>query len=356
MPCPSVTVQQSAAMDDDAADNNHYNVTAANNVPRSMNEDIAAATDTIHAAAAENHGHPESLPSDGHEDTYASLSAEERIGMIREEFYDPEEDLDEDIDLTKNDNAEAADDMHVEGPNIFPLPPRTDAAGDTFIKIVARSGIHSLSIAPCFCHGAADTYLQYMDIELFPASYKRVSTAFTFDVMDDFRLQNLECKMTAYEYFQSIRRVTNPTFPYLVPNRYIELRRLSRAWRNLRLHQQHGFSFHEDHDSPGSMAFFCAACPQPGINLKADWKNDEDQDVYGRYDGTDGNFKSHHQLQKYPQRDVRLWDGQMFMANRRAVEMHEVEAQKIAKKVKKVCNELLDPRWSAAAVTWNSDH
>ena len=31
----------------------------------------------------------------------------------------------------------------------------------------------------------------------------------------------------------------------------------------------------KDELQPGSLAIFCPACPQPGINLPEDWKNDE---------------------------------------------------------------------------------
>ena len=31
---------------------------------------------------------------------------------------------------------------------------------------------------------------------------------------------------------------------------------------------------------PGSLAIFCPACPQPGINLSEDWKNDERRCVF----------------------------------------------------------------------------
>jgi hypothetical protein len=37
---------------------------------------------------------------------------------------------------------------------------------------------------------------------------------------------------------------------------------------------QSGLGYQEDEDPPldGSMALFCPACPQPGINLPEDWK------------------------------------------------------------------------------------
>jgi hypothetical protein len=52
--------------------------------------------------------------------------------------------------------------------------------------------------------------------------------------------------------------------------------RVSRAWRDIIARIQAGYG----HDTgspvePGDLAIFCPACPQPGINLPDDWKNDE---------------------------------------------------------------------------------
>jgi hypothetical protein len=52
---------------------------------------------------------------------------------------------------------------------------------------------------------------------LFPASLKRVQTAFTFAVLDDFQMDNLECKTAGMKYFSKLQRLTSNTFPSSVP-------------------------------------------------------------------------------------------------------------------------------------------
>ena len=52
--------------------------------------------------------------------------------------------------------------------------------------------------------------------------------------------------------------------------------RASHLWRDLKARINSGLG----HDTktelqPGSLAIFCPACPQPGINLSKDWENDE---------------------------------------------------------------------------------
>src|ERR1700733_4731755 len=59
-----------------------------------------------------------------------------------------------------------------------------------------------------------------------------------------------------------------------IQNRYKQLLRASRQWRDLKNRMQSGLGYKQEEDSPpdGSMAIFCPACPQPGINLPDDWK------------------------------------------------------------------------------------
>ncbi|KAF8240587.1 hypothetical protein L208DRAFT_1231947, partial [Tricholoma matsutake] len=51
---------------------------------------------------------------------------------------------------------------------------------------------------------------------LFPVSYKNIKTTFTFKVLDDARLSNLECKSLAYQYYQKLWCMTSPLFPSAV--------------------------------------------------------------------------------------------------------------------------------------------
>ncbi|KAF5314234.1 hypothetical protein D9619_011889 [Psilocybe cf. subviscida] len=228
MPCPSLLVQHCAVEDGAAAgEETHCEAAAVLADDRTSavhTSDIAAVDMCDHQRAPPRTGSsiPQSgvsmqgavqggvndspnsrrLDTDGRDPTSdidgseIGLTAEERIALIREELYDPEEEFDEDIDIGVNGSPAGMEEdfIAVEQPMFCPLPPLKDAAGDRFIRIVSTTGIHELAVAPCFCAGAADEYLQFMEIQLFPASYKRVSTAFTFAAMDDFRLQNLECK------------------------------------------------------------------------------------------------------------------------------------------------------------------
>lgn len=169
-------------------------------------------------------------------------------------------------------DAHTAEDVP-SGPIPFLRPvPSSDGNGNPFLLIIdCRQGFH-IPVVSCGC-GVTDVKAQYMELEMFPASYENVQTVFTFRCLDDFRVSNLECKTSAYQYFQKIRRLTNPAFPQAVPNRYMELLRLSRQWRNLKLRKWFQFA-HRPGAVPkeGEMALFCAACPQVDLNLPEDWE------------------------------------------------------------------------------------
>jgi hypothetical protein len=60
----------------------------------------------------------------------------------------------------------------------------------------------------------------------------------------------------------------------LLQNRYKQLLRASRQWRDLknRMKSGLGHASEQDKSQDGSIAIFCPACPQPGLNLPDDWK------------------------------------------------------------------------------------
>jgi hypothetical protein len=139
------------------------------------------------------------------------------------------------------------------------------------LLIVDSSGLISLPVIWCACDDAASQRdLLLLDLQMWTASYENIKTVFTFACLDDYRLSNLECKTSAYQYYQKLRRLTNPAFPQSVPNRYHEFRRATRQWRNLKLRKWFGFGHRLVSPSKGSLALFCAACPQPTVNLPTD--------------------------------------------------------------------------------------
>ncbi|KAI5985315.1 hypothetical protein EDC04DRAFT_2913872 [Pisolithus marmoratus] len=147
---------------------------------------------------------------------------------------------------------------------------------------------------------------------LFLASISKPKTAFTFDVLDHFLIDALECKTSAMSFYQKLKRFTNNAFPER--DRYRELMRVSWLWRDLKHRKWFGFG-HDMEQDPGDrgLALFCPACPQPGVNLPADWKVCYDRDTIMRQYVIDGNFTAQHMKMNKPELDVALSDGKGYM-------------------------------------------
>lgn len=55
---------------------------------------------------------------------------------------------------------------------------------------------------------------------------------------------------------------------------------MSRVWRDIvaRIQTGHGHDT-EATVEPGALAIFCPTCPQPGINLPDDWRDDSQRSI-----------------------------------------------------------------------------
>jgi hypothetical protein len=124
--------------------------------------------------------------------------------------------------------------------------------------------------------------------------------------------------------------------------------RISRIWGDLKTRKRFGFGHDGQGESAsGDLALFCPACPQPGINLPADWEKKPDQCVlfpclyvhisvsivdrwlYRRSIVVDGNFSAEHMKMKGPKNDVWLSDGEGYMVKEGPYIQHLKETAEI---------------------------
>ncbi|KAG2094377.1 uncharacterized protein F5147DRAFT_747813 [Suillus discolor] len=186
--------------------------------------------------------------------------------------------------------------------------------------IVDKSGVHRLEVRCCECPNAMSPDIQMFRHRFFPASFNRPKTVFTLD---------LECGTSAMNYYSKLRRMTSSMFPHLVPDRYRELMRVARQWRQLKTMKWHGFGHRSDNPSTGELALFCPACPQPGINVLLSEDESLDDDPSWKYTRSfvmDGNFKAEHLHPIKPFDEVWLSDGLGFMVGKDRYKMHLAEA------------------------------
>lgn len=147
----------------------------------------------------------------------------------------------------------------------------------TYLRVVHINGIHNIAMISCECRGCDLLPLDLLAARLLPSSFKRIRTLFTAQLLDRFRLCNLELKASAYQFYQLLRRLTRPMAPADVPDLYREFRRMSRLWRWMKKLKWAGYGSRGRNVSDvqaGELTIFCPACPQRGINIADDWEND----------------------------------------------------------------------------------
>ncbi|KAG2748626.1 hypothetical protein P692DRAFT_201805774 [Suillus brevipes Sb2] len=133
-------------------------------------------------------------------------------------------------------------------------------------------------------------------------------TVFTFALLDDFILDNLECGTSAMNYCSKLKHITSSVFPHLVP---------------LKLLKWNGFCHDKRDPKDGELALFCPACPQPGINVVVPADDGGPTSwLYTRSLVMDGNFKAEHLHPTNPEDEVWLTDGKCFMATRARYHAH----------------------------------
>lgn len=99
--------------------------------------------------------------------------------------------------------------------NLEPLK-GTDNDDNPWLTVVHTTGIHYLRAKFCRCPNSPIRRFQLLDAGLYPATQRRRKIVFTFQVLDDFYIENLECKTPALNYYSKLRRLTSTLFPHLV--------------------------------------------------------------------------------------------------------------------------------------------
>ncbi|KAF9490476.1 hypothetical protein BDN71DRAFT_1523131 [Pleurotus eryngii] len=165
------------------------------------------------------------------------------------------------------------------------------AKGDTFV-IIDIQGVHEVGLDFCGCQTAQLLTVQLLQRGLFPSTVTTLQTAATFQVLDLFQMLSVEGRLSAFEFYKTLVRITDKTKIEPPRDRYTQFLRMSREWRHLqqlkrmaRGHDPQG----AQGTKPGELAVLCPVCPQPGMNLPAILK--EDNWLHALFIGIDANFR-----------------------------------------------------------------
>jgi hypothetical protein len=142
------------------------------------------------------------------------------------------------------------------------------------------NGFHLIQVVPCCCSNHPTFDRQLLFSNLWATSYVRPKTAFTFECLSLMRDLNLECHVSANAYHTLLEKRSNLPLHVRMPNKYAELIRADRQWRNCQVMMEFGYGHSDAKPGPGAMTHFCVTCPDPDVNLPPHFQQDEHLYVY----------------------------------------------------------------------------
>ncbi|KDQ31598.1 hypothetical protein PLEOSDRAFT_1036768, partial [Pleurotus ostreatus PC15] len=172
--------------------------------------------------------------------------------------------------------------------------PLADTAFNEAFVVISLHGIFTINLDFCNCTQGVSKSAQLLRARLFPATTVEPRTAATFEVLRLFQLLTFGSKVSGYEFYQSLVRLSS-NLRESVPERYTAFMRIVREWRHIRLLKRSG----RGHDptgvsgtKEGECAVLCPACPHPGKNLPSDWQVEpRKQWIYSLFVAIDANFR-----------------------------------------------------------------
>lgn len=87
------------------------------------------------------------------------------------------------------------------------LNPRP-ATGNEFV-VTHSNGVHVIALDFCACETAPSVVSQLLRSRLFPATARFPRSAATFHVLQEFQILSFESKVSAFEFYNALARLTN---------------------------------------------------------------------------------------------------------------------------------------------------
>ncbi|KAJ3964901.1 hypothetical protein EV361DRAFT_975512 [Lentinula raphanica] len=157
---------------------------------------------------------------------------------------------------------------------------------------------------------AGEWWQQLLRRRWFPATHIDPQTAATYQVMNMFHVLTLQGKVTTYDFYAGLEKMTDNAALISLPDRYRSFSRMMKEWRHLKMAKRSGRGNDAERSLAetkiGEMGIKCPACPRPDVNLPANWKEapakrrlvssearDPDLDVGGSYFTEDGQFREY---------------------------------------------------------------
>ncbi|KAJ3764973.1 hypothetical protein FB446DRAFT_655900, partial [Lentinula raphanica] len=158
--------------------------------------------------------------------------------------------------------------------NVCPNPRVVDN-----FTIIHVNGIHTVRLQYCGCPNqllAGEWWQQLLRRHWFPATHIEPQTAATYRVMNMFHVLTLQGKVTTYDFYAGLEKMTDNAALVSLPDRYRSFSRMMKEWRHLKMAKRSG----RGNDAvrslaetkSGEMGIKCPACPRPDVNLPENWQ------------------------------------------------------------------------------------
>ncbi|KAK0493893.1 hypothetical protein EDD18DRAFT_1077920, partial [Armillaria luteobubalina] len=136
--------------------------------------------------------------------------------------------------------------------------------------IVDTNGIHDVTLDFCNCLRECPLTSQLQCAWLFPGTVMEPRIAVTVAALEQFQMLTFMGKVSAYEYYQSLGRLSDNTGTKMPPDNFEAFIRIVREWSFIRLLKRAGIGNSPmgwQAAKPASCAVECFTCPRPGINI-----------------------------------------------------------------------------------------
>ncbi|KAJ3833604.1 hypothetical protein F5878DRAFT_645810 [Lentinula raphanica] len=145
--------------------------------------------------------------------------------------------------------------------------------------VIHTNGVHTVDLSYCNCPNrtvAGEWNQQLLRRRWFPATHLEPRTAATYRVLEMFHVLTLQGKVTTYDFYAGLEKLTDNTGVRNIKDRYKAFSRMMKEWRHLKMPKRAGRGNDASRTlaetRAGEMGIPCIACPRPGINLPDDWK------------------------------------------------------------------------------------
>ncbi|KAJ7023305.1 hypothetical protein C8F04DRAFT_1271494 [Mycena alexandri] len=191
----------------------------------------------------------------------------------------------------------------------------------TDFTVIHTNGINPVAVDFCGCeraHVAGTTREQTLRRSWFPATDLEPQTCATFRCVELFHILTLQGKVTTYDFYSGLEKVTDNTGLVKIKDRYKSFMRVMREWQHLVMVKRGGVGNDRKRKvadtRPGELGPDCPGCPRPKVNIPDGWEfaTGEERFLYILFIAINTCFRLKRRLVSSERKDPSLGPGWSF--------------------------------------------